>query len=187
MGKRKQPQRKLSTKPQALPPTPQKRLIKIAKWAVGTLGILASLLTIAGFVLSNAPKLSVDASESVASFSPMGTIFYLSNDGMLPIHNVAVSAANLHIDGEGLQVVGPWEFTNVPPEAKAGVLSPGHKMSLPYAPAFGFTAVNNFKAAQLTIIVRYRPEGVWWRKTEVFPFRAIRTAGGGWIWKSVPQ
>jgi len=184
MGKRKQPKRESSTKPKVPPPTPQKRLIKTVEWAVG---ILASVLTIAEFVLSNSPKLSVDASESVASFSPMGTIFYLSNEGMLPIHNVAVSCANLRIDGENLQVLGPWEFTNVPPEAKADVLSPGHRMSLPYAPAFGFTAINNFKGAQLTIIVRYRPAGVWWRKTEMFPFRAVRTVSGNWIWKSVPQ
>ncbi len=184
MGKRKEPKRKLSTKPKVPPPTPHKGLIKTVEW---TVGILASVLTIAGFFLSNAPKLSVDASESVASFSPMGTIFYLSNDGMLPIRDVAVSCANLRIDGENLQVLGPWEFTNVPPEAKADVLSPGHKMSLPYAPAFGFTAVNNFKGAQLTIIARYRPAYLWWRKTEVFPFRAVRTVNGGWIWKSVPQ
>jgi hypothetical protein len=184
MGKRKRPRHTLDIKMPDPQPTPNKRLIKIVEWA---LGILASVLTIAGFVLSNAPKLSVDASESVASFSPMGTIFYLSNEGMLPIHNVAVSAANLRIDGENLQVLGPWEFTNVPPEAKADVLSPGHRMSLPYAPAFGFTAINNFKGAQLTIIVRYRPAGVWWRKTEVFPFRTVRTASGGWIWKSVPS
>jgi len=184
MGKRKEPKRKLSTKPKVPPPTPHKGLTKTVEW---TVGILASVLTIAGFFLSNAPKLSVDASESVASFSPMGTIFYLSNDGMLPIRDVAVSCANLRIDGENLQVLGPWEFTNVPPEAKADVLSPGHKMSLPYAPAFGFTAVNNFKGAQLTIIARYRPAYLWWRKTEVFPFRAVRTVNGGWIWKSVPQ
>jgi hypothetical protein len=189
MGKRKQPKRKSGTKskvpsPAPPPPAPQKGLIKTVEWAVG---ILASVLTIAGFVLSNAPKLSVDASESVASFSPMGTIFYLSNEGLLPIHNVVVSCANLRIDGENLQILGPWEFTNVPPEAKADVLSPGHRMSLPYAPAFGFTAINNFKGAQVTIIVRYRPAYLWWRKTEAFPFRAVRTVNGGWIWKSVPQ
>jgi hypothetical protein len=161
--------------------------VKSHKLLLEILGVPCALLSMAGFYLSYAPKLSVDASESVASFSPMGTIFYLSNEGTLPIHNVAVSCANLRIDGENLQVLGPWEFTNVPPEAKTNVLSPGHKMSLPYAPAFGFTAVNNFKGAQLTIIVRYRPAYLWWRKTEVFPFRAVRTFNGSWIWKSIPQ
>jgi hypothetical protein len=161
--------------------------VKSHKLLLEILGVPCALLTIAGFYLSYAPRVFVDASESVASFSPMGTVFYLSNEGTLPIHNVAVSCANLRIDGDNLQVLGPWEFTNVPPEARAEVLSPGHKMSLPYAPAFGFTAVNNFKGAQLTIIVRYRPDWVLWRKKEIFPFQAVRTVSGGWIWKSVAQ
>jgi hypothetical protein len=117
----------------------------------------------------------------------MGTIFYLSNEGVLPIHDVAVSAANLRIGGNYLQVIGMGEFTNIPAEAKADVLSPGHKMSLPYAPGFGFTGVSNFNGAQLTIIVRYRPTWVWWRKTDTFPFRAVRTNSGNWIWESVPR
>jgi hypothetical protein len=165
MGERKRPRRKPNTTARAQPPKPHKRLIKIAEWAVG---ILASVLTIAGFWLNNAPKLSVDASGSVASFSPMGTVFYLSHEGILPIYHVAVAAANLKIDGDNLKVLGPWEFTNVPPGAKADILSPGHKMSLPYAPAFGFTAVHNFSGAQLTIIVRYQSAGVWWRKKTCF-------------------
>jgi hypothetical protein len=161
--------------------------VKSHRLLLEILGLPLAVATIAGFYLSYAPKLSVDASESIVSFNPMGTIFYLSNEGALEIHDVAVSCANLKIDGENLQIVGPWEFTNLPPEAKADVLSPGHKMSLPYAPAFGFTAINNFKGAQLTIIVRYRPAYLWWRKTEVFPFRAVRTASGSWIWKSIAQ
>jgi hypothetical protein len=188
MGKRKQPKRKPVTKSKVPPPAPQKGLIKTVEWAVG---ILASVLTIAGFVLSNAPKLSVDASESVASFSPMGTTFVLSNEGALEIHDVRASVANLHLENsnpnKGFQIIGMGEFTNVPEEAKAEVLSPGHKMGLPYAPAFGFTAINNFTGGNLTIIVRYRPAYLWWRKTETFPFRAVRTVNGGWIWKSVPQ
>lgn len=183
MGSKKQKKHKPNKTPSIPPPKPQRQLIKTVEWAVG---ILASVLTIAGFVLNNAPKLTVDASESVASYSPMGTIFYLSNDGALPINNVVASAANLRIDGDNLQIVGPGEF-NAPPEAKADVLSPGHRMSLPYAPAFGFTAVNNFKGAQLTIIVRYRPAYVWWRKTDTFPFRAVRTNAGNWVWESVPR
>jgi hypothetical protein len=187
MGKRKRPQRKPTKKAEVSGPTSKERLVKVIGWAIGILGLLASVLGIVGFVLSNFPKLSVDTSESVASSSPMGTIFYLFNEGVLPIHDVVVSCANLKIDGENLQILGPWEFTNVPAEAKADILSPGHKMSLPYAPAFGLTAINNFKGAQLTIIVRYRPAAFWWRKTEVFPFRAVRTASGDWVWKSIPE
>src|SRR5436305_1460530 len=102
MGKRKRPQHRPRKKPPAPTPTPHKHITKIVEWAVG---ILASVLTIAGFWLSNAPRVKVDGSESVSSFSPMGTIFYLNNEGMLPIYDVAVSCANLKIEGENLQVL----------------------------------------------------------------------------------
>jgi len=188
MGKRKQRPRKSNTKPPVSLPTPKKRLVKTVEWAVAILGLIIGGV---GFWLSNGPKLSVDASESIASYSPMGTTFVLSNEGVLEVHDIRVSAANLHLENSdpktGFQVIGPWEFTNVPREATAEILSPGHKMGLPYAPAFGFTAINNFTGGNLTIIVRYRPAYLWWRKTEVFPFVAVRTASGSWVWKSVPK
>jgi len=183
----KLPQHARDTSPQLNSRASTATFVKSHKLLLEILGLPLAVATIAGFYLSYAPKLSVDASESIASFNPMGTIFYLSNEGALEIHDVAVSCASLRIDGENLQIVGPWEFTNLPPEAKADVLSPGHKMSLPYAPAFGFTAINNFKGAQLTIIVHHRPAYLWWRKTAVFPFRAVRTFNGTWIWKSIAQ
>lgn len=173
----------LQRNPQAVIST----FVKSHKLLLEILALPLAVATIAGFYLSWAPKLSVDASESIASFSPMGTIFKLSNEGALEIHDVVVSCANLQIDGENLKVWGPWEFTNVPPDAKADVLSPGHTMSLPYAPGFGFTGVGNFKGAQLTIIVRYRPAYLFWRKQEIFPFRAVRTVNGSWVWKSIAQ
>ena len=80
-----------------------------------------------------------------------------------------------------------------PEDRYAGILtlshpeSPGHKMTLPYAPAFGFTAINNFTGAQLVIRAHYRPDFLPWRKTETFPFQAVRAAGGTWIWKSIPR
>jgi hypothetical protein len=191
MGKRKRPRHRPHKKAPEPAPKPHRRLIRIVEWVVGVVGILASVLTIAGFWLGNAPKLSVNASESVASYSPMGTTFVLSNEGALEIHDVRASVANLHLENsdpnKGFQIIGMGEFTNVPEEAKAEILSPGHKMGLPYAPAFGFTAINNFTGGNLTIIVRYRPAYLWWQKTEVFPFRAVRTTSGSWIWKSVPQ
>jgi hypothetical protein len=188
MSKRKPPKHKSNTKPQISPPPPKKRLVRTVEWAIAILGLLIGAV---GFWLSNAPKLSVDASDSIASYSPMGTTFVLSNEGALEVHDVRVSGANLYLEKSdpqrGFSVNGPWEFTNVPPDATADVLSPGHKMSLPYAPALGFTAINNFTGGKLTIIVRYRPAYLWWHKTEMFPFVAIRTVSGGWIWKSVPK
>jgi hypothetical protein len=183
----KQPQRTRNTKQQRNPRVSAATFVKSHKLLLEILGLPLAVLTIAGFCLSSAPKISVDASESVSSGSPMGTTFDLSNQGALEIHDVIASAANLHLENSdptrGFQVLQMGPFTNVPTEAKAEVLSPGHKMGLPYAPAFGY----NFTGGSLTIVVRYRPAYVWWHKTEIFPFRAVRSTSGSWIWKSVPQ
>jgi hypothetical protein len=175
------------SKPEESLPMPKKRLIRTVEWVVAILGLLIGAV---GIYLSNAPKISVVPSDSLSSYSPMGTTFVLSNDGALEIHELVVTPANLHVENNGprgFSVVGPWEFTNPPDEAKAPVLSPGHKMGLPYPAAFGFTAVNNFTGGTITFIVRYRPAYLWWRKKEMFPFRAVRTNAGTWIWKSVAQ
>jgi hypothetical protein len=165
--------------------------VKSHRLMLEILGLPLAIATMAGFYLSYAPKLSVDASESVASYSPMGTTFFLFNGGALEIHDVVVSVTNLHLENNdatrGFQIMGLGEFTSIPDEAKAVILSPGHKMGLPYAPAFGFTAISNFTGGTLTIIVRYRPAYLCWRKTEIFPFEAVRTTSGSWIWKSVAR
>jgi hypothetical protein len=179
-----------ASKSQQEPRLSAQSFAKSHKLLLEILGIPLALLTIAGFYLSFAPKISVNPAESISWYSPMGTTFTLSNDGALEIHDVVVTPANLHIENDspqGFSVEGPWEFTNPPDEAKAAMLSPGHKMGLPYPSSFGFTAVNNFTGARFTLIVRYRPAYLWWRKKEIFPFQAIRSNSGTWVWKSVAQ
>jgi hypothetical protein len=155
------------------------------------LATLSAILGVLGFVVSTRTKLSVDPSDSLVSYSPMGTTFVLSNEGSLDIHSVAVSAANLHLENSdpktGFQVIGAWEFTNVPKDATADILSAGHKMGLPYPRNFGLTAISNFTGGSFTFIVRYRPDWLPWRKKEIFPFEAIRTTDGKWVWKPVAQ
>lgn len=171
-------------------PTPknESKFVRSHRRLLEVLGGFATILTLAGFYLSYlAPKLSVDATGSLQSSSPMGTLFYLSNDGALPIHEVVVTCGNIHIDGEGFKVLGFGLEYNAPPQARADILSPGHKMTLPYAPAFGFSAVSNLKGARLVIRAHYRPAYVPWHKTETFPFEAIRTTNGTWIWRSIAQ
>jgi hypothetical protein len=177
-------QRTPNTELQSQTPGRESRFVKSHRRLLEVLGGIATILTLAGFYLSYlAPKLSVDAGGSLQPSSPMGTIFYLSNDGVLPIHNVEVTLGNLEITGQNLVITGMGTEFQAAPEAKADILSPGHKMTLPYAPAFGFTAVSNFTGARLLIRAHYRPDYVPWRKTAIFPFRAIRT----WIWASIPQ
>jgi hypothetical protein len=188
MGKRKPPRRRRDRELQPQMPATQSTFVKSHKVLLEVLGAIATVLTIAAFYFSYiVPKLSVDVSGSLQPTSPMGTIFYLSNDGALPIHDVVVTCGNLEITGQNLRVTGLGIEFQAHPQARAEVLSPGHKMTLPYAPAFGFTAISNFTGAQLVIRAHYRPAYVPWRKTATFPFEAIRAANGTWIWRSIPQ
>jgi hypothetical protein len=188
MGKRKLPRHGRDKEAQLPVQVRESTFVKSHKLLLQILGVIGTMLTIAAFYLSYiVPKLSVDVAGSLQRASPMGTVFYLSNDGALPIHNVVVTLGNIHIDGEGFQVLGMGMELKAPPEAQADVLSPGHKMTLPYAPAFGFTGVSNLRGARLVIRAHYRPAYVPWHKTETFPFQAIRAADGSWIWRSMPQ
>jgi hypothetical protein len=188
MAKRKPPRHKPDKTLLPQVQVTESTFVKSHRRLLEILGGIATLLTIAAFYLSYlVPKLSVDATGSLQPTSPMGTIFYLSNDGALPIHDVEVTCGNLEITGQNLQVLGMGIEFQAHPEARADVLSPGHKMTLPYAPAFGFAAVSNLTGARLVIRAHYRPDYVPWRKTEVFPFQAIRAANGTWLWKSLPQ
>src|SRR5437016_6300024 len=53
---------------------------KIVYW----FGAIASIVGVLAFI----PRLSVEASGSIRSRDPMGTVLVLSNHGMLPIHDV---------------------------------------------------------------------------------------------------
>jgi hypothetical protein len=188
MGKRKPPRHIRDKTPPLRTQATESTFVKSHRRLLEILGGIATLLTIAAFYLSYlVPKLSVDSTGSLQPTSPMGTMFYLSNDGSLPIHDVEVTLGNVEIAGQNLKVLGLGMEYAASPEAKADILSPGHKMTLPYAPAFGFAAVSNLTGARLVIRVHYRPDYIAWRKTAVFPFQAIRAANGTWIWRSIPQ
>lgn len=186
MGKRVT-RRKRDKEPQSPKPAKESTFTKSRRLFLEVLGGIATLLTIAGFFLDHVPKISVDAAGSLQSTSPMGAVFYLSNDGGLPIHDVEVTFGNVEIAGQGFRVEGFGLEYKAPTEARADKLSPGHKMTLPYAYGFGFMGVGNLQGAQMTIRVHYRPDWIPWHKIEVFPFETIRAANGTWIWKNIPK
>jgi hypothetical protein len=191
MGKRKPIRRTQDKEPQVRIPVTESTFVKSHKilWAI--LGGLGTLLTIVAFYLSYiVPKLSVDVSGSLQAANPMATVFYLSNDGALPIHSIVAAC------GAPQFKMGKWEIQSEPdvrfifPESKAEILSPGHRMTLPcghlVGPKGGATPTDITKA-EITIIVDYRPDWVPWHKRARFPWKAEKTLDGKWIWNSIPQ
>ncbi len=127
------------------------------------------------------PKLSVDISGSLRSRDPMGTVFAVSNDGVLSIYDITVDCGVNDVRAPNVTIQGNIAFRF--PQSHATVLSPGHKMTTPCANA----VVIQSTSAKITIIVDYRPPLVWWHRTEQFPLEAERSEGGTWIWKNIPR
>ena len=155
----------------------RKHWIKILEWPVAIFGILISI----GFgLVSNAPKLSVDVSGSLQSASPMATVFYLSNEGLLPVHSVVVTCDV--VKATGVNGIG-----FILEDSLAEKLSPGHKMTLPCAHAVAYENPTDATEAEMTIKVDYRPDWLWYSKTDRFPWKAEKTTNGSWIWHSIPR
>lgn len=193
MGKKKVPRRirdrERQLQKQQSPPTTEKRsnlLLTLEK----TVGVILGLLTIAGFLLSNAPKLSVDVSGSLQPTKPLDTLFYLSNDGILPVHDIETGCGEIQFKAGDYTIDMEHDARFVLPESKAEILSPGHKMTLPCDRVVGIrdpALIARITRAEITIFIDYRPDFVPWHKKARFPWKAEKTESGSWIWKSLPR
>jgi hypothetical protein len=168
--------------------THKKRLVGILEWAVGMASIT---LIVAGFVLTNLPKLSADVSGSSRPNDPMGTIFSLTNEGLLPVYDVKAGCEVMRVDTPppgNRHLVEPTTFYF--PESRVEILSPGHKMTIPcgraIATKLGNTETLEFHA-EMFIVVTYRPKWLLWHKSEKFPMETAKTENGTWTWKSIPR
>ena len=169
--------------------TPAKLLTLTLGWMAG---IAFLTLVVTGFVLINLPKVSADVSGSLRSNDPIGTIFNVSNEGSLPIYDVKAECEVLRLDMRppgNRTFVGPATFDF--PEARAEILPPRHKMTVPCGRAIAAKLENMKKTyeihAEIFIVVTYRPKGLWWYKLEKFPMGTEKAENGMWMWKSIPQ
>jgi hypothetical protein len=181
--KDKAAQDKLGTESKSKAPTWHKYAIRTLEWAIA---FGASLLTIAGFFL---PKVSVNTSTSLQATNPMKSVFSLSNDGLLPIHDIIAVCQLEKFKAGNFQMLATGEgdggFTF--PESHGDILSPGHHMTLPCAHLIGVDDTASITEAEMTIILTYRPDFVWWHRKAKFPFKAEKTMDASWIWKSLPR
>jgi len=107
-------------------PTGKERLTRISEWVVGVAGLI---LIVAGFLLTNLPKLSMDVSGSLRPNDLMTTMFSLSNEGPLPVYDVKAVCEVMRLDIPSRdRHLGP--TTVYPPESSAEILFPAHKMTI---------------------------------------------------------
>lgn len=181
MGKRKRPRRGPNNRKPDSPK--QSSLWGLERW----IGIVSLVLGLAGLILNYIPKLSVSVAGSLQSVNPMASVFALSNDGLLPVRDLFVVCGTPQLDA------GQYKFQSGPgggfifPDSRAEVLSPGHTMALPCGHIFGVADPSSITKAEITIVVRYRPDFLFWHKTANFNWKAEKTLDGTWIWKSTPS
>jgi hypothetical protein len=173
----------------------QRWLLNPIKWIFVIIGGIWTIVQISSFFstsLSLEPQSEVDPSVSAS------TVFYLSNDGVLPIHEVEGGCiwhevadiddnymANIGATAEGLPHMRP---LSAPVEAKRQVTVgcadpltgdiplPGKAQSAVHAAPFHY--------ADLSIYLSYRPAHGLWRNAEEFHFIGVRNADGNLEWHS---
>ena len=111
----------------------------------------------------------------------MGTVFYLTNEGVIPVRDVTAVCKTDEIRTLAQQTISNIGFIN--PDSHSDILSPGHKMTLPCARV----DVKGATTARLTIEVSYKPPWAWWHRNESFPLAAEQLQDGTWIWKNIPN
>jgi hypothetical protein len=116
MAKHKPPKDIRNRRQAKLPqtPTPNNQWWKPpAKVLTAIMALLGAIAAIVSFL----PKLSLDVSGSLRPHDPMGTVFYLSNDGVLPLYDVDVGCGiedfhsrNVMVSGIAMYSPNSWGF-----------------------------------------------------------------------------
>jgi hypothetical protein len=160
--------------------TPQSTIAITWKLIVGTVSGVGLLLGLVTAILSLLPRLSVSNLESLDPDDPFSTPFVVSNDGVLGINDVVLScilvrleSATQHWAVEGFRSVG---YAPTIPR-----LDPGEQGTAPCNPAVGLKA----SAADIEVVVSYRPDYVPWKKERPFRFVTVSSKDGKLHW--IPQ
>lgn len=138
------------------------------------LGIIVSLLSLA-------PNISVSTSQSLDPKDPLSTPFIITNNGPLPIHNVEI-------------LFGINKMTTPPPmnqtistlslgyaKPPIPVLKAHETMTFWCPPVFKFSR-DPINFADISVLVSYRPDFFFWRKTAPYRFVTISNKEGITNW-----
>jgi hypothetical protein len=144
---------------------------------LGALGLLGTLVGIAGAF----PRLSVNTQGSVRTHDPFGTVFYLSNDGVLPLHDITYGCRVDELVAKGMNLQNMLAFDS---RRSDPVLSPDRPMTLDCHQYIELDG--SLPSLHATITVHYRPSFIpWWYRVTNFRMQAIKSDDGTWIWSRI--
>lgn len=128
-------------------------------------------------LLSYFPHLAVYPTSSVSPHEALGTVFNLTNNGLLPVYEVVHTCQVETSDGAGGGIKGGIGITHGDP--KLGNLEAGMTKSLSCE-----RTVRGAVTASMTIWITYRSL-LWPLKiTKFFQFEAEKADDGTWVWKA---
>ena len=156
------------------PPSQFPRSVKVL------LEVLGSIASILG-VLALIPRISLAPTGSLRPHDPMGTVFAITNDSVLPIHNVHARCVLDDLRSGPMYIHGIAVAEN---GADAATLSSGQQLTLPCSRVETKQPV---RVAKVTIRVDYRPDFLWWDRTTRFSMEAMPSQDGTWVWKRLPR
>jgi hypothetical protein len=148
---------------------------KVAFFLIGLPGIYVG-------VLSALPRVSVNVSELLDSRDPLSALISVNNDGYLTINSVQarcmasdlVDVHDNHIHNAAAST-SDWFLGNISPDGRVTTSFSGY-----------IELAGPLKRAAMTIIVSYRPDFVWWRKSQEFHFRGVTDQDGKLHWTQIP-
>jgi hypothetical protein len=157
------------------------------RWLKMPLATLAIISTIAG-ALTLIPRVSLEIGGSLEPHSPLKTVFMLSNESLLSIHDIEIECHISKVIYENNNQVG--DLVVDWPNIRTDTLSAGQKMSLPCddvsSALFGITTAP-VSSAIIGVSVIYRPDFSFWHRRTSFPLEAQKAADGTWIWRRLPN
>jgi hypothetical protein len=152
------------------------RLSSGAKRVISVLGTILAILTAFSTVQSFFTRLNISQNGTVRSHDAMGTVFNLTNNGILPVFDVEPIC---HVDitsARGQPILSNLGIGMRP----LGYLGSGETKSLEC-----HHAASNFDTdTSMTIVINYRTLLWFWTGTKMFPVKAEKTDDGTWVWKS---
>lgn len=163
--------------------TSARTISRISKWLVGGITLVATSLGIVTAYLSLIPRLSASPTQSLDLNNPFSALFIMSNDGPLGINDLDFSC---HIYNVGSVLDASVSAITTRMNIRSKRMEPGEKISAPCDPSPLIRVEGQLASADVAVVVRFRPDFVWWTKYRIFRFVTLKSSDGHLYWFPVP-
>jgi len=158
------------------------RLIQVWKFGGKLAGWLLASLGFATAYLSLIPRISVSQNQPLDVDDPFSAPFVVSNDGPLGINGLQFSCRIYNIETKGSKI------SNIETSMLLGAkqMEPGERATVPCDTMPMVPPKGPLVSGDLAVVVSFRADFTWWRKSRAFRFVAQHTPDGRVYWYPQP-